>query len=337
MKTLSILIPTFNRAESLEKLIFNLESQIHKNKANDYIKIHVSDNCSSDNTENLLKSLSDQSRVRYTRHAHNIGAVRNVHFCSMISDDDYIWIMGDDDWPTQDCIENILSYLNNGYSSIILNSSGFLNDPEDEIYHKYLTIDSDIYYENLRSITNLPGGGHLLTWISGFIYKNSLIKSSEWAKYNDFNSGYNHLYLIIENFFNYNSIIVAKPYIKNKYGSWRNDLGTQFGGALGEFKIFEDNLKILSSLLNSSIITLDEINNITKYKHNFEITSFLDMLIEDSLKIALIRNSGIDTVNYNSILAFDYIFQNNFLKNRFINFLQTGLAINFLTQNLHRL
>ena len=71
----SIGIPTYNRASSY--LQYALRSAVRQTFEN--IEIIVSDNCSSDSTESVVKEFGD-SRVRYYRQKENIGPVNNRHF-----------------------------------------------------------------------------------------------------------------------------------------------------------------------------------------------------------------------------------------------------------------
>ena len=72
-------IPTYNRAGSfLEQVILSAVNQTYKN-----IEILVSDNCSTDHTEALLKRFSDP-RIRYVKQPQNIGANNNFNFCFFI-------------------------------------------------------------------------------------------------------------------------------------------------------------------------------------------------------------------------------------------------------------
>jgi glycosyltransferase involved in cell wall biosynthesis len=73
---ITIGIPTYNRADSyLKQAIQSAVSQTYKN-----IEIVISDNCSTDHTEALVRSFND-SRIRYFRQSKNIGMLNNSNFC----------------------------------------------------------------------------------------------------------------------------------------------------------------------------------------------------------------------------------------------------------------
>lgn len=102
----SIGIPTYNRADSyLRYALRSAVSQSYKN-----IEIIVSDNCSTDSTESVVKEFDD-SRVRYCRQTENIGPVHNRNFCLEQSQGQYFLLLFDDDVIDDDfisaCVEAV--------------------------------------------------------------------------------------------------------------------------------------------------------------------------------------------------------------------------------------
>ena len=71
-KVLSICIPTYNRINKTSELVHNILLY----KGND-IEVIVLDNCSFDDTENILSSIDDK-RFSYIRNESNIGSMPNV-------------------------------------------------------------------------------------------------------------------------------------------------------------------------------------------------------------------------------------------------------------------
>lgn len=99
----SIGIPTYNRADSY--LGYALRSAVNQTYKN--IEIIVSDNCSPDNTESVVKAFDDP-RVRYYRQTENIGPVKNRHFCLEQSRGDYFVMLLDDDLIDDDFISTCM-------------------------------------------------------------------------------------------------------------------------------------------------------------------------------------------------------------------------------------
>lgn len=91
MEKVSVIIPTYNRADRLRRAIQSVRSQTFKDW-----KLVVVDDGSTDNTEEVVKNISDE-RITYGRHDSNRGgsAARNTGI--RLSEGKYILMLDDDD------------------------------------------------------------------------------------------------------------------------------------------------------------------------------------------------------------------------------------------------
>lgn len=88
----TIAIPTYNRGSNyLPRALQAACTQSYDN-----LDILVADNASTDTTTDTVRSAQDY-RVRYQRHATNIGSARNINFCIAASRGEYTLILNDDD------------------------------------------------------------------------------------------------------------------------------------------------------------------------------------------------------------------------------------------------
>jgi glycosyltransferase involved in cell wall biosynthesis len=97
----TIAIPTYNRADRylLKQAVECSVSQTYQN-----VEIIVSDNCSTDNTKEVVKSFNDP-RIRYFRHDQNIGMYRNENFCVEKARGDFFLLLCDDDMIDNDLVD----------------------------------------------------------------------------------------------------------------------------------------------------------------------------------------------------------------------------------------
>jgi glycosyltransferase involved in cell wall biosynthesis len=99
----TIAIPTFNRASWLGGCVVAALAQTYQN-----LEILVSDNASTDETQQVLRELSD-SRLRVVRQAENIGLLPNWNACLADARGDYIIFVSDDDrvapWLLERCMD----------------------------------------------------------------------------------------------------------------------------------------------------------------------------------------------------------------------------------------
>ena len=106
---LSICIPTYNRASYL---INCLQSIIKSNLNSNYdIQVCISDNHSTDNTENIIKNAQSELNIKYSRNNSNLGIARNFLKVVSMADGDFVWIIGDDDLLLPYSIERLCKLI----------------------------------------------------------------------------------------------------------------------------------------------------------------------------------------------------------------------------------
>lgn len=93
-KTLSICIPTLNRAKLLRTSL-----QIIKKECSPYldqVEIIVSDNASTDETKDVV--LKSDLPIKYGRQIKTVGFAKNLAYAtSTLASGEYVWVVGDDD------------------------------------------------------------------------------------------------------------------------------------------------------------------------------------------------------------------------------------------------
>lgn len=126
-KLLTIAIPTYNRAELLDKQLAWLAQAIIGFESD--CEIFVSDNCSTDKTQEVIKKWqTNLSHITFksSRNSENIGVMRNIIHCLKSATSKYVWTIGDDD-PIQDrAVPYVISKLkqHEDLSLLFLNFSG---------------------------------------------------------------------------------------------------------------------------------------------------------------------------------------------------------------------
>ena len=107
----SIGIPTYNRANgNLRNVIERALGQTYRN-----LEVIVSDNCSIDETPELVQSIEDP-RLRYFRQESNIGPNNNFNYCLNQARGEYFLLFHDDDMIDKDFVEACISALRPGQS-----------------------------------------------------------------------------------------------------------------------------------------------------------------------------------------------------------------------------
>jgi glycosyltransferase involved in cell wall biosynthesis len=119
---LFIYIPTYNRPESLRKCLKTLFPQA--NKYSDRVRIMVNDN-NSDNcvNDNLLSEFSYKS-FSLRKNSYNIGGNANMNLGFIFANqDEFLWILGDDDYLCDTALDTIFSCDSNNDLLLMTNTA----------------------------------------------------------------------------------------------------------------------------------------------------------------------------------------------------------------------
>lgn len=111
----SVCIPTYNRARKLQRAVDALLASSYKN-----LEIIISDNASSDDTENICVALAQSDfRVKYFRHSENQGPTANFEFARSQATGKYFLWHGDDDYLDPTYISTCVAELENDPSLVL--------------------------------------------------------------------------------------------------------------------------------------------------------------------------------------------------------------------------
>ncbi len=91
MTTVSVLLPTYNGSRDIRAAVDSVLSQ-----AGVDFELLVVDNCSTDNTVDIVESYGDP-RIRVFRNPANLGAVRNFNRALELASGDYVKLLPQDD------------------------------------------------------------------------------------------------------------------------------------------------------------------------------------------------------------------------------------------------
>ena len=89
--TISLCVPTYNRADTLKQLIHSFLLQDYKHK-----ELVISDDSSNDDVYNLISSYKDKN-IRYYRNKPSLGFPKNFLNSLLKATGDYVITLGDDD------------------------------------------------------------------------------------------------------------------------------------------------------------------------------------------------------------------------------------------------
>ncbi len=176
---LSICIPTYNRAKFLDEAIESVVSQVTED-IKDKLELCISDNASTDNTEEIVEKWKKQSPISivYHKNEENLGADRNFLKVIEIANGEYCWYLGSDDKIINGGIKMILSQTEGSDIDIFLsNRIEFNNDFSKKIgtsdwfkLHNDKTFDFSIV-EVSEYLKYGKALGAIFSYISAIVFK----------------------------------------------------------------------------------------------------------------------------------------------------------------------
>lgn len=118
---ISIIMSTHNRGSKIERSVKSILNQTYSD-----FEFIICDDCSTDNTYNILKKLSkEDNRIKLLKNEVNLGLQKSLNKCISASSGDYIARMDDDDFSKVNRLEKELRYLSNKGVSFVGSNTDF--------------------------------------------------------------------------------------------------------------------------------------------------------------------------------------------------------------------
>jgi glycosyltransferase involved in cell wall biosynthesis len=108
---LSICIPTYNRQNSLSKLLNAITKNIEYIQETEEIEIIILNNNSTDDTEKVVEEFQNYLNIKYHKNSTNIGIAPNIARVTDFATGKFAWIIGDDDLLGMNSLSQIITVL----------------------------------------------------------------------------------------------------------------------------------------------------------------------------------------------------------------------------------
>lgn len=235
MIKISFCIPTYNRANYLKDTLNCIISQ-----ADNTIEIVVSDNCSSDHTEEVVSDAAKRfSNIKYFKWNKNEGADLNYLRSVELSTGEFCWFLGSDDLISTNAIETLKLYLNDNID-VALCSQYICNKDMVPLKVHYLLgqIEPDRLYrlcdeeELIEYFNKSKSHSALFGYLSTIIFRRASWNS---IKYDKTYTGtlYSHMFML----YSFLDNRLNLQYIRTPLVFWRGG-NDSFGGKGKIFKRF---------------------------------------------------------------------------------------------------
>ncbi len=171
MPTVTVIVPTFNRASLVAKTIRSVLKQTFTD-----FELLVLDDGSGDRTKQVVQKIKDD-RIRYIKHRHNIGFVANWTYGVKHSEGKYLTILGDDDLYKPDFLSRRVSVIERDTDLLAVTGAFDCCGLDGTIIrHSHLPCRSDMTFEGNELIDLTLGFSG--EWFNGAtLYRTELVRS----------------------------------------------------------------------------------------------------------------------------------------------------------------
>lgn len=158
----NVCIPVYNGSAYIAESIESVLTQTYKD-----IRLIVCDNCSTDNTEEIVRSFHDP-RLTYVRNPKNLGPVGNANRCLELADGEYVCIFHHDDVMLPENLERKVRILEEHPEVGFVHSNLTRIDPEGRVIARQIWNEDSRreYFKNglevfHRFLADLPLGSSI--------------------------------------------------------------------------------------------------------------------------------------------------------------------------------
>ena len=268
----SIVIPTYNRALDLQLALYCILRQSFSD-----FEIIVSDNCSTDNTRDVVSKFKDK-KIRYLRNKKNIGVIPNIKKTIKYAKGEYVFLHSDDDFLLEkNSLKEIfikIKKYNPGY--IRVNYVCLMPDKKlifDFKINKSFTKDEYLpsFSVNKKILSFILDSD--ASFVTGIIFKNKLTNDITIINCEPMS----WIEILFYETKNYGAYFISKPYIIASWSQWRiRDNGHYQQYAVINGKLESENyFNVVKKYLDSKAYKMFLRNQLTEiYVRWFPIVKF---------------------------------------------------------------
>lgn len=177
---ISICIPTYNRAHTLINLLSSIVKESKCGSLANSIEVVVSDNASTDNTEELINFFSNKIKnLKYVRLDENKGFGVNLTNAIHHSSGRYCWLMGSDEKLCEGALFNVINLICNiEQTPDVILGNAITNGVERHFYFNSEDVEPTSSKENFSDfINNCTEFSSCLAFMSTIILKKRIFES----------------------------------------------------------------------------------------------------------------------------------------------------------------
>lgn len=141
---------TYNRAHFITQAVDSVLSQTFTDW-----ELLILDDCSTDNTEQLLQPYLTDNRIRYIKNEYNLGITKNRNKALSLSQGEYIAVLDSDDyWINNTKLEKQVSFLNKNPDHVLVGTNTIVVDEKGKVIQKIRYPSNNFIIKKLLLLKN---------------------------------------------------------------------------------------------------------------------------------------------------------------------------------------
>jgi glycosyltransferase involved in cell wall biosynthesis len=159
MPFFSVIIPTYNRS----KFILHTLNSVFQQTFQDF-EVIVVDDCSTDNTEEILKSYIDNHKIRYIKHDKNYERAQSRNTGMSEAKGEFLTFLDSDDFMYENCLQDAFEYAQTHKDCHFFHNLYDLVDEKKQVIKRYS-------FPPLKNPLKSIAEGNFLSCIGVFLHK----------------------------------------------------------------------------------------------------------------------------------------------------------------------
>ncbi|MDH1630679.1 glycosyltransferase family 2 protein [Pseudomonas mosselii] len=145
---ITLLIPNYNRADALERLLESAFTSIKKAQAFDQCTVLVVDDFSTDDLSKIIKKYEKHPNFKFMLQSKKCGNAETAFLNSLSSvNSEYFWLLGNDDQLSESGVEQILNLIDDSKLGFILLNPKINKEKISQSFVPLQSTSPTVYYE----------------------------------------------------------------------------------------------------------------------------------------------------------------------------------------------
>ncbi|MEB8585428.1 glycosyltransferase family 2 protein [Acidithiobacillus ferriphilus] len=280
---LTICVPTYNRDKQVYALLQYITANI-TSKYDTLVEVVVVNNMSSDGTSILLSGHHDINTRIIQRTTFLPTAEENIFRSLEYCHGEYIWFLGDDDYPILRVVDELLNQLLGGTSNIYIFNTPVVDEDGRNIVDRSINMNALFVDININELVCSTGLLFALAGISRIVFKRSMVNLDSALTILKVQSIYSHAIWLIKSFHGNSIRVINLPLVSYTVFTDKRDADRFVDlvktTSAGTYEYWSFGLiRLLNILISEHLISPDELYRTFEIRRDGSHFRLLDFVV----------------------------------------------------------